>query len=152
MNVGAVKFAIAGFASMAWIPWPESCRRIRGVPRDSYDTQASSARQMVEPADPIRMEVLDAATPPVFVLRGRPIAPGRLVFLHGMCGHGLGYAQSFQFSAAKYGTLIAPQGDLSCGGPWSKWSLNLDALDARIQSAFRALGHQDPIDDVAVLG
>jgi predicted esterase len=102
---------------------------------------------------PIRMEALDPKDPvPTFVMRGGPRGPARMVFLHGMCGHGLGYAQSFQWNAAKRGTLIAPQGDRSCGGPWSMWSSDLDALDARIVTAFRALGHEDPIDDVLVIG
>jgi pimeloyl-ACP methyl ester carboxylesterase len=99
------------------------------------------------------MEVLDAdAKPPMFVMRGEPRGSGRLVFLHGMCGHGLGYAQSFQYSAAKLGTLIAPQADVSCGGVWSKWSAKVEELDARIVDAFRKLGHPEPIDDVIVIG
>lgn len=88
----------------------------------------------------------------MFVMQGSPRGPERLVFLHGMCGHGLGYAQSFQFSAAKLGTLIAPQADVSCGGVWSKWSGKLEQLDQRITSAFRALGHAEPIDDIIVIG
>jgi len=36
---------------------------------------------------PVRMGVLDPqATPPTFVMYGGPRGPGRLVFLHGMCG------------------------------------------------------------------
>jgi len=89
---------------------------------------------------------------PVFVMRGGPRGPGRLVFLHGMCGHGLGYAQAFQFSAARIGTLIAPQGDVSCGGVWAKWSANVDALDARIERAFRALGDTGPLSGIWILG
>jgi predicted esterase len=86
-------------------------------------------------------------------MRGEPRARSPIVFLHGMCGHGLGYAQAFQFSAAKKGTLIAPQGDVKCGsGPWSKWSADLDGLDARIDSAFRALGWEGPLTDVVVIG
>ena len=93
------------------------------------------------------------ASPPTFVMRGEPHGSARLVFLHGMCGHGLGYAQSFQFSAARWGTLIAPQGDRVCGkGPWALWSADIEALDARIVSAFRALGHRDPIDDIVAMG
>jgi pimeloyl-ACP methyl ester carboxylesterase len=88
----------------------------------------------------------------MFVMRGGPRGPGHLVFLHGMCGHGLGYAQAFQFSAAKVGTLIAPQGDVSCGGVWSKWSSNLAALDARIVATFRALGDDSALDDVWIFG
>jgi pimeloyl-ACP methyl ester carboxylesterase len=57
-----------------------------------------------------------------------------------MCGHGLGYAQSFQFSAARRGRLIAPQGDLRCGqGDWAKWSANVEALEERIQASFANL-------------
>src|SRR5438270_6967839 len=72
----------------------------------------------------VHMESLDALSPPVWVMRGGPHGRDKIVFLHGMCAHGLGYAQAFQFSAAKRGILIAPQGDVSCGGgtPWSKWS------------------------------
>jgi predicted esterase len=103
--------------------------------------------------DPIHVTPLDGADPPVFVLRGGPRGPERLVFLHGMCGHGLGYAQSFQFSAAKKGTLIAPQGDVPCGkGPWAAWSGDLAALDQRIVEAFRALGDAGPVKDVAIIG
>lgn len=101
----------------------------------------------------VRVELLDPdQQPPMFVTRGGPRSTGRLVFLHGMCGHGLGYAQSFQFSAAKKGTLIAPQGDVSCGGPWSKWSNDVEKLDTRIVETFRTLGHADRIDDIAVIG
>lgn len=99
------------------------------------------------------MEVLDAnESPPTFVMRGGPHGPARFVFLHGMCGHGLGYAQAFQFSAAKRASLIAPQGDVSCGGPFSKWSADVVALDARITRAFRALGDPEPEGEVTIMG
>lgn len=113
---------------------------------------AESSAAPTEPASPVRMEVLSGAEPAMFVMRGGPRGAGRMVFLHGMCGHGLGYAQSFQFSAATRGTLIAPQGDLSCGGVWSKWSGDLVKLDARIVETFRALGHREPIDDIVIIG
>jgi pimeloyl-ACP methyl ester carboxylesterase len=106
-----------------------------------------------EPAGPIRMGVLDAAAkPPMFVMRGEPRGPARLVFLHGMCGHGLGYAQAFQWNAAKKGTLIAPQGDVSCGGVFSKWSQDIAALDARILEAFRALGDANDTAEITIMG
>jgi pimeloyl-ACP methyl ester carboxylesterase len=105
-----------------------------------------------EPAGAVRIEALAGAEPPMFVMRGGARGEGRLVFLHGMCGHALGYAQSFQFSAAARGTLIAPQADVSCGGVWSKWSADVDKLDARIVDTFRALGHPEPIDDIVIIG
>jgi predicted esterase len=102
---------------------------------------------------PIRMEELRAGeAPPTFVMRGGPLGPERLVFLHGMCGHGLGYAQAFQFRAARLGTLIAPQGDVVCGGAWSSWSNDVSKLDQRIVATFRDLGHAEPIDDIIVIG
>mgnify|MGYP001546204556 FL=1 len=114
-------------------------------------TLAPSAR--AAPAGPIRMEPLDAqAKPPMFVMRGEPRGPARLVFLHGMCGHGLGYAHAFQWNAAKKGTLIAPQADISCGGVFSKWSMDVAALDARILEAFRALGETDDSAEITIMG
>lgn len=96
---------------------------------------------------------LDGAEPPVFVVRGGEAGRGHLVFLHGMCGHGLGYAQAFQYAAAKKGTLIAPQADEVCGkGPWAKWSRGVRGLDGRIQSVFRQLGAEEPLTDLCVLG
>jgi hypothetical protein len=133
----------AGLAALAWLAWPQSCQKV--ALEGSTRVRSAVTRPSFKAPDPIRMEVLDPnERPPMFVMRGSPQGPGRLVFLHGMCGHGLGYAQSFQFAASKYGTLIAPQGDVSCGGVWSKWSMNLDALDARITRTFRALGYAEP--------
>lgn len=118
------------------------------------DADARSTPRAAHQTGPLRVEPLDPnEKPPVFVLKGRSIGPGRLVFLHGMCGHGLGYAQSFQGSAAKRGTLIAPQADVTCGdGPGAKWSMDVRALDQRIVEAFRRLGHSEPIDDICVMG
>jgi pimeloyl-ACP methyl ester carboxylesterase len=84
---------------------------------------------------------------------GRGIGPEKFVFLHGMCGHGHGYAQSFQHASARKGRMIAPQADVVCGaGPGAKWSQDVAALDARITTAFRSLGHAEPIEDICVLG
>jgi len=99
------------------------------------------------------METLGAGSwAPVFVMRGAPRGPGRMAFLHGVCGHGLGYAQAFQFSAATKGTLIAPQGDVSCGGPLSKWSGDVAALDARIVRTFQTLVEPDDAAEVTIIG
>lgn len=115
---------------------------------------SSSVASAKSKAAPLRVEPLDSTTkPPMYVLRGGERGPEKIVFLHGMCGHGLGYAQSFQQSAARRGLLIAPQADVLCGdGPWARWSKDLDALDARIVAAFRALGATEPIADVIVIG
>jgi predicted esterase len=114
---------------------------------------SAAAASAVDPG-PLRIEILaDGQRAPTFVMRGGPRGDGLLVFLHGMCGHGLGYAQSFQFSAARKGTLIAPQGDMPCGqGPWSSWSGDVEKLDQRISVAFRALGQREPLTDITLIG
>jgi pimeloyl-ACP methyl ester carboxylesterase len=134
---------------------PTHCRsRDDDSPRSRAPTVDPRRVTTSKDIGPVRMEMLDAAAPaPVFVMRGGPHGPGRLVFLHGMCSHGLGYAQSFQFSAAKLGTLIAPQGDVPCGElPLAKWSRDVDGIDTRIVGSYRALGEAGLIDDIAVIG
>src|SRR5262245_62134991 len=67
------------------------------------------------PADePTRMEELPGTSPPIYVLRGHREGSTPIVVLHGMCSHAQGYAQAFQFSAAKKGIVVAPQGDKPC--------------------------------------
>lgn len=105
-------------------------------------------------SQPVHIEALEPnEVPATYVLRGGSPGKRRLVFLHGMCGHAMGYAQSFQFSAARHGRIVAPQADIVCGkGPWAKWSNDLPALHARIERAFLALGDRPPIDDILVIG
>jgi predicted esterase len=98
------------------------------------------------------MEELPGTTPPIYVMRGHHDGSTPIVVLHGMCSHGLGYAQSFQWNAAKKGIVVAPQGDKPCGGPWASWSLDLRALDERIVGAFIALGLPEPIRDITLVG
>jgi predicted esterase len=138
--------------SVTVLPFVVSCTKRVGTTQERSEPATASARPP-RGDGPVRIEALDGTKPPVFVLRGGPRGPEKLVFLHGMCGHGLGYAQSFQQSAAKRGRLVAPQGDVPCeNGPWARWSRDVAALDARITAAFRALGHSDPIKDVIAMG
>lgn len=132
------------------------CSRAEGPKPAAPGTPSAEAARQEKPADegPLRVEVLDRrAKPPIYVVRGGQRGPEKIVFLHGMCGDGLGYAQSFQQTGAKRGTLIAPQADVPCeGGPWAKWSKDIAGLDGRITAAFRTLGHADPITDMIVIG
>ena len=136
---------------MIWVIVPLSAARGEGLsPAAAKSIEASDD---ASPAGPVRVEPLSSKQkPPTFVLRGGPTGPERMVFIHGMCGHALGYAQSFQFTAARRGKLIAPQGDKPCSGPWASWSNDLEALDARIVDAFHRLGESDPIEDVVLIG
>ncbi len=78
---------------------------------------------------------------PAYVLRGSR-GGARMIFLHGMCGHGQGYVQAFQDAAAKKGTVIALSGDTACGDDpaWRTWTMDVDRIDARIRAAFDAAG------------
>jgi pimeloyl-ACP methyl ester carboxylesterase len=98
------------------------------------------------------MEELAGSSPPIYVLRGAHGGAAPIVVLHGMCSHALGYAQSFQWSAAEKGVLVAPQGDRPCSGPWASWSLDLHNIDERVQLAFRSVGMSEPLHDVTVVG
>lgn len=91
---------------------------------------------------------------PAFVLRGAR-GTGRMVFLHGMCGHGQGYVQAFQGAAAEKGTVVALSGDVACGADpaFRKWGMDVERIDARIDAAFAAAGLPPrPGEGIVVIG
>jgi len=102
------------------------------------------------PAEAIEMPV--PGDLPAFVVRGRGGACPRMVFLHGMCGHGLGYVQSFQRAARDHGGVLALQGDVACGGAgiYRKYSFDIDRQDARIRQAMEACGGE--AEDLVLMG
>lgn len=107
-------------------------------------TAASSAATPEPARSEVVVERLDVPGDiPSFVLRGAK-GRGRMVFLHGMCGHGQGYVQAFQFAAAEKGTVIALSADIPCDGSadFRKWSADVAAIDRRILAAFRAAGDE----------
>jgi predicted esterase len=133
------------------------CSRGEGSTAGTAGASSAEAARKEKPArnEPLRVEILDAkAKPPIYVLRGGQRGPEKMVFLHGMCGDGMGYAQSFPRTAAKRGSLIAPRADVPCGDgeQGAKWSKDIAGLDRRITEAFRSLGYADPIDDVIAIG
>ena len=102
---------------------------------------------------PDRLEVSTLDVPndlPVFFLKGK--TDKRIVFLHPMCTHGLGYLQAFQFAAAEKASAIALQGEKSCGGAYRQWSFELGETDARIGAAWNAAGDSRPVEDVMLIG
>lgn len=137
--VGLVCFQACG-SKPAPLPLGESAPAGNERPSAS-ESGKSSAAAVPHPEDTrVRVERLTGSDPALFVARGQA-GPKRLVFLHGMCGHAQGYAQSFQYAAARWGRLIAPQGDVPCGaGPWAKWSADLGALELRLLQGFAAVG------------
>jgi predicted esterase len=135
-------------------PKPVAAEAKEAFPRPPPVERAKEPSPGERAEEPLRVEPLDPhGFPPVYVTRGGRPGPAKLVFLHGLCSSGQGYAQSFQESAAKKGTLIAPQGDVLCGkGPASSWSSNVESLNARVVDAFQKLGESGPVEDVTVIG
>jgi predicted esterase len=91
---------------------------------------------------------------PAYVLRGAR-GDAKIVFLHGMCGHGQGYVQAFANAAAEHGTVIALSGEIACGDDpaFRKWSGDIEGIDARIGEAFATAGHALSEDDeIVVIG
>ncbi|KYG05102.1 hypothetical protein BE21_42870 [Sorangium cellulosum] len=125
------------------------------------EERALAEERPVEPASVAAPEAVDPplvatemAVPgdlPAFVVTGRGGACPRMVFLHGMCGHGLGYVQAMQGAAREHGGVLGLQGDVPCGGgPFSKYSPNPEEQDRRIRSALAACGGE--AEDLVVIG
>ncbi len=115
---------------------------------------AASSAVPKPPAAPKEVQVEELAVPddlPAFVVRGKPDGQ-RIVFLHGLCGNPYAYALSFRHAAARLGTLVAIQGNMSCGPGFRDWSSPPARVDARIEAAFRALGDASDLRDLILIG
>jgi pimeloyl-ACP methyl ester carboxylesterase len=143
--------SIVVVATLLAVPLASRCEERQPVLDE--DGRAVAAKAVVDNQGAIRMEELPGTAPPMFVMRGRSEGATPIVFLHGMCGHALGYAQAFQFSAARKGVLVAPQGDHQCdGSPFSSWTSDVESLDERLRRTFEALGVPQPLRDATVIG
>lgn len=117
---------------------------------------AVTAAPIENPNDPGPARTVDVPVVgdlPAFVVRGAKAHRAPMLFIPGMCVHPGGYVSSFQHTAAARGDLVAVQGDISCGGDGAnrRWSYDLDAMDLRIDAAFKAAGLGEP-RDVIVIG
>lgn len=76
------------------------------------------------------------------------------VFLHGLCGHGLYYLQTFENAARAAGGVLAVQGDIACStGGYRQYSWDAGKLNARIEATLAAAGHRDiPKEGITVIG
>jgi predicted esterase len=106
------------------------------------------------PSPPVGVEVVPIEGDlPAFVIRASAARRLSMLFVPGMCVHPGGYVQAFQYAAAARGDLVTLQGDVSCGGDGfaRRWSGDLDAMNRRIEAAFRASGLGEP-REVLVIG
>ncbi|WP_437819087.1 alpha/beta hydrolase [Sorangium sp. So ce1078] len=106
------------------------------------------------PVDPplVATEMAVPGDRPAFVVTGPGGACPRMIALHGMCGHGLGFVQAFQGAAREHGGVLGLQGDVPCGadGVFTKYSPDPEEQDARIRTALSACGGE--AEDLVVIG
>jgi predicted esterase len=105
------------------------------------------------PEDPVRIE--QVAVPNdlrALALRGPHQHRYAIVYLHGMCVYPGYYVESFMQTASQRADLVAVQGTISCGGDnfLHTWSLDIPALDRRIDAAFVAAQIPQPQNIVLV--
>jgi predicted esterase len=141
--IGAILLGVSGCGRKVARPIPLPSTVPEATEAAGPSTESSGIGDTAAPPAIEAETVAIEGDEPVFVIRGGR-GPERMVFLHGMCGHSLGYVQSFQNAAAQRGVLVGVQGDVSCGGPWRSWGGDLRKLDARIDAAFRAVGAEIP--------
>ena len=84
----------------------------------AHDAHGANESPVEVPASALPVEARTVPVPgalPAFAVTGPHRACPQLVFLSGMCSHGLGYIQAFQFAAHEHGGIMALQGDIDCG-------------------------------------
>lgn len=139
----------------AGAPAPEPVAPPAAVPAASPTLQSAELPVPTAEVDrEVRVEEIEVAGDlPALVVRAVGERQLKMLFLPGMCAHAGVYADSFPRAAASRGDLVVLQGDVSCGADGSarKWSTDLEAIDRRVDAAFRAGGLGEP-RNVVVIG
>jgi predicted esterase len=124
---------------------PDDPEGLKLTPASRFEPERRSPRISVE-------EVVLSGGEDVSILRGAR-GTDRIAFLHGLCGHGMGYLQSFQFAAAEHGLAVAPNGDMKCPhGDQRSWTVDLEAIDALIVASLVAAGSEPDPRGVTLIG
>ncbi|WP_437593307.1 alpha/beta hydrolase [Sorangium sp. So ce1000] len=147
MNISVAALAGLGLAALTIGCGKED----RALAEERPVAPAMAERRAVEPPL-VATEVPVPGDRPVFIVTGPRGACPRMVFLHGMCGHGLGYVQAFQRAAREHGGVLGLQGDVPCGadGVFTKYAPDVEEQDGRIRSALSACGGE--AEDLVVIG
>jgi pimeloyl-ACP methyl ester carboxylesterase len=146
---------LVAFIALLIASLASACERAPAPPpaRSHETSQNAPAPPPDRPVEVVSVDV--PGDIPAFVLHGARGTNAFMVFLHGRCSHAMGYVQAFAFAAAKKGTVIAPQGDQTCGsGPLRRWSLDIEKVNRRIEAALQAAGYTDEAawKDIVVIG
>jgi pimeloyl-ACP methyl ester carboxylesterase len=90
------------------------------------------------------------------VVRGPHGETPKAVFMPGVCSNALGYIQSFQSAAQKFGGVVAIDGDAPCPGAgpaFHTFSWDAARQHARIEAALAAAGAKEiPAGGITVVG
>ena len=137
-------------------PQPEPLHSEPPRPVSTAAAEAPSARpEAIEPPaqrplDPSAVRLEHYVAEDAYVVRGSRAKAQALLF-GGQCAQSQFYADAIKLSAARHTQLVALQGDAPCNGAFRGWKFNLDALSARIDRTFAALGLGEP-RDVLLIG
>jgi predicted esterase len=102
------------------------------------------------PPSPAVVTLEHYAPEDAYVVRGSRATAQALLF-GGQCAQSQFYADAIKLSAARHVQLVTLQGDAPCNGAFRGWRFDLDALSARIDRSFAALGLGEP-RDVLLIG
>jgi pimeloyl-ACP methyl ester carboxylesterase len=116
---------------------------------DAVDAQAAVA---ASPSTPAAVERVDVpGDSPAYMVRGRPGAAPRIVFMPGVCSSAYAYLLTFPEAARAHGGIVAIDGDKPCPGVPGFHSFSWDPArqHARLEAALAAAGARDPVNGAA---
>ncbi|WP_437960175.1 hypothetical protein WME76_11420 [Sorangium sp. So ce119] len=149
-----MKFSVVAIAGLGLAVLTTGCGREERALAEERPVQPAVVEVDQRAVDPplVATEMAVPGDHPAFVVTGPGGACPRMIFLHGMCGHGLGYVQAIQGAAREHGGVLGLQGNVPCGGDgvFSKYSPNPEEQDGRIRAALAACGGE--AEDLVVIG
>jgi pimeloyl-ACP methyl ester carboxylesterase len=131
---------------MAFCIFGANCQRHRETPPPVATTTVTTAdaAPSAPPAPPHVEELAMDGDLPAYLVRGTTSHALTMVFLAGLCARSNDYLVTYPYAAAQHGDTIGLLGDKACGdGTFRSWSMDLDALERRIDAALRKAGLGD---------
>lgn len=147
-----MKFSVVALAGFGLAVLTTGCGKEERALAEEGPAQPAVVEQRAVDPPLVATEMAVPGDLPAFVVTGRADACPRMIFLHGMCGHGLGYVQAFQAAAREHGGVLGLQGNIPCGGDgvFTKYSPSIEEQDGRIRSALAACDGE--AEDLVVIG
>lgn len=131
--------------TILWIGCPlllPSCTTAHAAPADPVPPTDPGPHAVptlplgIVPGVPVDVPV--AGDRPVLAIHAPAENRRAIVYLHGMCGN-VHAVETWKDAAAQHGTLIGLVGDVACGHGRFKWTTKVSRIQARIETAFKAV-------------